>query len=178
MKTQSKFSGIAILLIVSTIRVFAQSSATADVSATIITPLMLTHSGTDMDFGNIGVQSTSGGTVILTPSGTRTTAGAGGVILPSNAGSVSAAAFRVSGQANCTYSVILPKSCILTHTNNTDFMTVDTFTSSLSTANGSGLLNASGVQNLLVGATLNIAANQVAGLYTSGTAFTVTVNYN
>lgn len=57
-------------------------------------------------------------------------------------------------------------------------MIVDHFTSSPSAANGAGVLNSKGIQTLYVGATLNVAANQTAGLYTSGTAFTVTINYN
>lgn len=178
MKRLAKKFAITTLISALAFNVFAQSSATATASATIIEPLILSHRGTDMNFGNISVQSTSGGTVVLSPSGTRTTGGAGGVSLPTSVGSVSAAVFSVSGQAHYTYTVILPTSCTLTHTNNNDFMTVDTFTSSPSTEAGAGILNESGVQNLNVGATLNVDANQTAGVYSSGTAFTVTVNYN
>lgn len=176
MKTLTKIFGIVTLMSASALSIFAQSRATATISAAIVTPLIITHDGTGMNFGNISVQATTGGTVILTPVGTRTSDG--GVILPNNIGAVSAAVFGVSGQAHYTYTVILPTNCTLTHTNNHDFMTVDTFTSSPSTATGAGVLNENGVQTLNVGATLNVAANQISGLYTSGAAFTVTVNYN
>jgi hypothetical protein len=52
-----------------------------------------------------------------------------------------------------------------------------TVTAFLSTPSVSGTLTG-GTQNLNVGATLNVAAAQPAGLYTSTTGFTVTVNYN
>jgi len=52
-------------------------------------------------------------------------------------------------------------------------MDADNFTS---TPSGTGTLS-SGTQNLTVGATLNVAAAQTPGVYTSGN-FNVTVNYN
>jgi hypothetical protein len=55
-------------------------------------------------------------------------------------------------------------------------MTANTFVSS-PTVGAGGNLGAGGSQTLYVGATLNVAANQTAGTYTSA-AFTVTVNYN
>lgn len=172
----SRIFGIVIIIIVFDFSVFAQSRASATASATIISPLILTHDGTDLNFGDLSVQHSTGGTVILSPDGTRTFGGC--VTLPGNIGSVSAAVFGVSGQANHSYSVTLPANCLLTHTNNNDNMIVDHFTSSPSTSNGAGILNSNGMQTLYVGATLNVAANQTAGLYTSGTAFTVIINYN
>jgi hypothetical protein len=53
-------------------------------------------------------------------------------------------------------------------------MTASTFTS---TPGPIGTLTA-GTQTLNVGATLNVAAAQPAGVYLSGTPFDVTVNYN
>jgi len=46
-----------------------------------------------------------------------------------------------------------------------------------STPSGTGALTG-GTQNITVGATLTVAAAQAAGVYTSGTPFSVTVNYN
>jgi hypothetical protein len=46
----------------------------------------------------------------------------------------------------------------------------------ISNPSGTGQL-VSGAQNIAVGATLTVAAGQVAGIYTSS-AFPVTVNYN
>jgi len=53
-------------------------------------------------------------------------------------------------------------------------MTVDTWTS---TPTPTGVL-AAGTGTLLVGATLHAGISQAAGTYVSGTAFSVTVNYN
>lgn len=54
-------------------------------------------------------------------------------------------------------------------------MTVDTWTSA---TNPIGAILTGGTSTLTVGATLNVAAGQAAGTYTSGTEFTVSVNYN
>ena len=123
----------------------------------------------DMSFGNIAV--ISAGTVVLDPSGSRI--GTGGVTLPSITGTITAASFDVSGGANLTYAITLPLNCIISSGGNT--MTVDTFTS---TPSSTGTLNGIGTQQLKIGATLNIAGAQTAGIYTSGSPFTVTVNYN
>lgn len=123
----------------------------------------------DMSFGNIAV--ISAGTVILDPSGSRI--GTGGVTLPAIAGTITAASFDVSGGANLTYAITLPLNCVISSGGNN--MTVDTFTS---TPVSTGTLNGIGTQQLKIGATLNIAGAQPAGNYTSGSPFTVTVNYN
>ena len=54
-------------------------------------------------------------------------------------------------------------------------MSVGTFTS---TPIATGLLSGAGTQTVTVGATLTVGASQAAGVYTSGTPFDVTVNYN
>ncbi len=146
------------------------SSATATASATIITPISIAKTA-DMNFGNIAVSSSAGGTVVLAPAGTRTTTGS--VTLPATAGSPAAASFTVTGQGNYTYSITLPSTATLTdgasHT-----MTVGTFTSNPSST---GTLS-SGTQTVSVGATLTVGAAQTPGTYTTSTPFTVTVNYN
>jgi hypothetical protein len=148
----------------------AQESATATATATIVTPISITKN-TDMNFGNVAVQSTNGGTVVMTPASVRSATG--GVTLPTTAGTVTAASFTVNGTAGYTYTITLPSSP-LTITNAGNTMTVTNFTSSPS---GTGTLTG-GTQTLNVGATLNVAAAQPAGVYISGTPFTVTVNYN
>jgi len=150
---------------------YAQS-ATATSTATVVTPITITKT-VDMNFGNISVNGT-GGTIVLAPAGTRTATG--GVVTPSTAGTVTAASFDIAGQANYTYAITLPGSATtLTHTNTVDTMTADTFTSS---PTPTGTLSVGGAQTLTVGATLHVGASQLAGVYTSGTPFTVTVNYN
>jgi len=113
----------------------------------------------------------TGGTVVLTPAGTRSVTG--DVTLPAVTGTVTAATFDVTGEANFTYSITLPAAAI-TITNGTDNMDVDTWTSN---PTPTGTLDGTGAQTLSVGATLNVAGGESSGVYTGG-PFTVTVNYN
>ena len=153
------------------------AQATASASAIIVTPISIAKVG-DMNFGNVAVQTGLGGTVILAPAGGRTLGVSGGVTLPVTNGTVTAASFTVLGNALSTYSITLPSTLTITHTNGINTMTVDAFTSNPTTTAGAGILSALGTQALTVGATLNVAAAQLAGTYASTTLFTVTVNYN
>ena len=148
----------------------AQTTATATATATIITPISISKNA-DMSFGNIAVQAATGGTVILAPAGTRSSTS--GVTLPSTVGTVSAATFTVTGSGSLTYSITLPSSVTLTHSGGVQTMAAASFTS---TPSATGTLS-SGTQDIAVGATLTVAAGQLAGVYTSGN-FNVTVNYN
>ena len=161
----------AVVLVAITSTVNAQVTGTATGSATIITPISILKT-TDMNFGNLAVSPTISGTVTLSPLGGRTTDGAGGVVLPAVNGTVAAASFTVSGLANSTYSISLPSSYIISYLTNN--MTVNAFTS---TPSAIGTLTG-GSQVIKVGATLNVAAGQVAGTYVNTTGFNVTVNYN
>jgi hypothetical protein len=151
--------------------VHAQETASATATATIVTPISITKN-VDMNFGNVAVQSTTGGTVILSPAGGRTKTG--GVTLPTTTGTVTAASFTVNGTGAYTYTITLPSSA---HSiaSGANTMTVTAFTSNPLAA--AGQLTA-GAQTLNVGATLNVAAAQPAGVYVSVTPFDVTVNYN
>lgn len=160
---------------------FAQTStsATSNASATIVTPLAISKT-TDMDFGNVAVNSNAG-TVVMTPAGVRSTTG--GALLPAVAGSPTQAVFAVTGQANYVYTVTLPSNTpAFNITSGANNMVVSDFTSNPAAGQtggaGNGVLNGSGSQTLNVGATLNLSASQAAGTYTSATPFTVTVNYN
>jgi hypothetical protein len=172
MKKKSLLTAIAIIVIFS-LNASAQVTATAPTYATIVTPISILKN-TDMNFGNVAVSSTAG-TVILAPASNRTLTG--GVTLPVTAGTVTAAQFTVSGQADYTYAITLPTADFtITNTDSVgaETMTVNAFSS---TPDATGTLT-SGTENILVGATLNVSASQVTGLYTSGTDFDVTVNYN
>ena len=149
---------------------FAQVTATASTTATIITPIAITKD-VDMSFGNIAVSPTLGGTVVLPTAGARTLTG--GVTLPVVTGTVSAASFTVTGEGNSTYSITLPSSAI-TLTAPSGTMTVENF---LSTPSNTGALSG-GTQEIKVGATLNVGASQPAGAYTNASGLFVTVNYN
>lgn len=170
MKTfKSNIAGILVFMITAPC-VSAQTSASATASATILTAISITKT-VDMSFGNISVQASTGGTVILTPAGARSVTG--GVTLPATAGTVTAASFTIGGEGSYTYAITLPGTAH-TITSGSNNMTVTAFTS---TPSGTGTLS-SGAQTLAVGGTLNVAAGQPYGSYTSETGFNVTVNYN
>lgn len=150
---------------------FAQDTESATATATIITPISLTKTA-DMSFGNIAV-GTTGGTVVLTPAGARSATD--GVTLPTvGPGTVTAAAFTVTGQGANTFTITLPSSNTIRIGAAGATMTVDNFSS---TPSGIGTLS-SGTLGITIGATLNVGASQAAGTYTSVTPFDVTVNYN
>jgi hypothetical protein len=148
----------------------AQVSATASASAFIVTPIAISKT-LDMNFGNVAVNNTPG-TVVLTTASARSVTG--GCTLPAVTGTVQAASFAVTGTAAYTYAITLPVA-LFTVVNGANSMTVNTWTSN---PTPTGVLSAGGTQTLLVGATLNVGANQASGLYTSAADFTVTVNYN
>ena len=172
MKNISKVVLAAAVMIGFSTSSFAQATATASASATIITPISITKT-IDLNFGNVAVSATTGGTVILDPTGSRTTGG-GGVTLPATTGTVAAASFDVAGAASFTYAITLPTSTV-TISSGSNSMNVTTFTSLPS---ATGTLSSGGTQTLTVGATLAVAAGQAPGSYTNTTAIPVTVNYN
>ncbi len=152
----------------------AQNNATtASASAAVITPITVVKN-VDMSFGNMAVSPSTPGSVMLSPSGIRSTGGAGGVTLPATTGTVSPASFTVSGQGNYTFAITLPTSCII-NDGSGNTMTGDAFTSNpVST----GILNISGTRILNIGATLNLSAGQHPGAYTNVSGLPITVNYN
>ena len=170
MKTLSKLSALAIVMIIFATSTFAQVTASASASAQILTPIAITKT-VDMNFGNLAVNATSG-TIVLTPASSRSNTG-GVTFLNGNNGTVTAASFTVTGLADATYSITLPAGPTTISYSGND-MTVDNWTS---TPTPTGTLTG-GTQTLNVGATLNVPASSPAGLYTSATPFDVTVNYN
>ena len=160
---------ISVLMFACVAATFGQVSATATATATIVTPIAIANAS-NMNFGNVAVNATPG-TVLLAPAGTRTATA--GVTLPAVTGTVSAATFTVAGTPGATYSITLPAGTN-TITDGTNNMTVGTWTSTPATT---GTLTG-GTETLRVGATLNVGGGQPAGVYVSGTPFTVTVNYN
>ena len=156
---------------------FGQVNATAATSATVITPISIVKA-TDLSFGTLAVSPTVAGTLVLSTAGVRDrTGGGGGVTLPAVAGTVTAAAFTVSGLAGSVYSIGLPSSIILTGTVAGSTMTVDNFISNPTVAAG-GVIAVGGSQTVNVGATLNVSAAQAAGTYSNAAGLVVTVNYN
>ncbi len=151
----------------------AQATATASASATIVTPISISKTA-DMDFGNVAVHATNGGTVVMAPAGTRTATN--GVTLPATAGTVTAASFTVSGQSGYTYAITLPQTAsVLEYASSSNQMTVDTWTS---VPAATGTLSSGGTQTLTIGGTLHVAGAQAAGVYTTASDFAITGNYN
>ena len=172
MKKITKYlTATALIIVAATPGSYAQATATASATGNIITPITISLV-TSMNFGNIAVSPTSGGTVVLSASaGTRTSTG--GVTLPATAGTVTAANFTVSGASGYTYAITLPSSATITD-GSSHTMSLGTFTSYPS---GTGVLTG-GSQTLKVGATLTVTAAQAPNAYTNSTAVPVTVNYN
>lgn len=170
MKQILRFCTSAVVILAFTANTFAQVSATATATATIVSPIAIAKD-VDMNFGNVAA-SAAPGTVVLDPAGTRTAGG--GVTLPATTGTVTAAQFTVTGTPGYTYAITLPAAA-LTITSGGPSMTVDNWTSN---PVGAGTL-AAGTSTLTVGATLNVAAGQAPGVYgIPAETFTVTVNYN
>ena len=169
-----KLFALGLLLLAFSAGSFAQVSATAPASATIVSPITISNP-VSMEFGNVAVSPTVAGTVVMDPAGLRTPTG--GVTLPGTTGTVRAASFDVGGTPNYTYSIAISLASA-TITNGGNTMTIDTWTSNPDWVVTGGTLDATGAETITVGGTLNVAAGQAAGPYTNATAVTVTVNYN
>jgi hypothetical protein len=112
----------------------------------------------------------SGGSVVITPAGTRSATG-GVVLISSSTGA--AAQFTVSGDPDFTYGITLPADGTVTLSGGVGHsMNVTGFTSNPAL---SGQLSGGGSQQLSVGATLNVGNNQPAGGYSG--SFMVIVDY-
>jgi len=169
MKTMKRIFILIVLFSGLMTTTFAQISATASASATIITPISIAKN-LDMSFGNIAVNPTApGGTVTLPASATPTRTFTGGITLPAVTGLVQAAKFTVTGEGTSAYTITIPGSItISSSSNNMSLIPV-------SNPSGSGAL-VGGTQAIYVGGTLTVSATQVVGTYTG--TFPVTVNYN
>lgn len=148
---------------------FAQTTATADISATIVNPISISKVQ-DMNFGKMAIVS-GAGNVVLSPSANKRMATGGVELVDGNQATF--ASFNVSGLAGATFSITLPTVPVVI-SNGENTMTVSNFTST--PTNTATLGN--GTKNIAVGATLHVEGNQKLGVYKSTTPFTVTVNYN
>ena len=141
-------------------------SSKATASATLLTPLSITKN-VDLNFGNIA-SSNEAGTAVLTTAGviSRT----GGVAILKGI-TPAAAKFTVIGASSETYSMQAPSSIKL-KSGSTE---LDLSLVYDKTATGNVLTGGSSV--ILVGGTLSIPANTVAGTYSNTTDLKITVNY-
>lgn len=151
----------------------ADATATAGVEATILTPIAISKTA-DLNFGSFAADSNETGTVVIATGGGRTFTG-GASAVGTGAGTVAAASFDVTGEGTATFSIALPSSSVtLTRATGTETMSVGTFVSDPA---GTGTLSG-GAATVNVGATLSVAAGQVAGTYSNATGLPVTVAYN
>lgn len=111
-------------------------------------------STTGISFGDIAV--TTGGSVTIDPTGLVSSSG--GVMLLG--GITNAAVFDVGGCASTSYTVVLPATVTLSSTSGS--MLMDNI---VSVPNGTGILDATGYQQLNIGGRLNIANGQLSGAY-------------
>ncbi|RBL91208.1 DUF4402 domain-containing protein [Chitinophaga flava] len=162
---------LAAVLCVENVSAQTSGTATANASASVVTPLTVINLNGNLSFGNIAPSGTAGA-VILAPNGTRTFTG-GVSALP---GGPSVGTFQVTGENGFTYSITLPVSVSLTNTTSGGAQTLlaNNFTSF---PTPTGVLTG-GSQTLLVGATLLVPGGSVPGVYSTATPFSVTVNYN
>jgi len=160
------------LAAVPSVALASDATATAAVEATVVQPITITKID-DLNFGSFAADADTSGTVVISTAGVRSFTG-GAAAVSSSAGTVTDASFDVTGEGTSTFSISLPTTVTLTHTNLTDTMSVGSFASNPAT---SGTLTA-GAATVTVGATLTVAAGQVPGVYSNATGLPVTVAYN
>ena len=150
----------------------APAQATGSAQANVVTPGSVVPISA-LRFGQF-IQPTAAGT--LTISIASVVSAAGGVVGMHSIGQTGTGrgpgSFSLLGSPNGQTDITLPTSINIT--NGAQTMTVDTLTAN---TNGAGKLklDATGTAVLIVGATLNVAANQAVGSY-SGT-YTITVAF-
>jgi len=144
---------------------------TTDAGAKILAAMTITESA-DMHFGTMTVPSTIA-EVDLAVGGSVTIA-SGTLTLLAQAPTSHAAAYDITGDANATYAITLPTNGSVTITEGATPMPVIDFVCSYGALTST--LDGSGDDNFTVGATLQLANAQPAGVYTG--TFDVSVAYN
>ncbi|MEO8023128.1 DUF4402 domain-containing protein [Polaromonas sp.] len=165
MKNFTRFSLLAaVIATASTLSVSAlAATATGTASATVLAPIAIA-AGTALNFGTLAGNA-SGGTVVVTAAGARSTTGT--VVVTGAA--FSAGAFTVTGTGASTFAVTYPGSFNVSANAGANTMAVVVNGAATGTLVG-------GTVSLPVGGTLTVGANQVAGSYTG--TYTMTVEYN
>ncbi|HSI70236.1 MAG TPA: DUF4402 domain-containing protein [Gillisia sp.] len=161
----------AIVMIAFTANSFGQVEASVATSANVITPITI-EGVNALNFGDI-VGTAAGGTVTVSATGERSSSVTD--LLIATTGTISAASFTVTGEAEYGFDITLPESYVVSNTDATPAtMAVDTFTSA---PDATGTLTA-GTETVTVGATLTLIENQASGTYTSTDGLAITVQYN
>jgi hypothetical protein len=160
-----------ILMALTSVNVMAQSSATAssDASAKIVKAITLTNERM-LNFGTL-VPTNAAGDVIITSDNTRPVIT--NVKYIGQESDYSSALFTVTGEQEYNFALTLPGNDEVTLSSGSNTMVVKNFTSELDETGNE--FPESGSIEFGVGATLEVQANQVSGLYEG--SFNVTVAY-
>ena len=176
---KTKFFTLAIAILGFTSASFAQSTATnatANASATLLTPLSITKS-VDLNFGNIA-SSNETGTAILSTAGVVTRTGGVAVLTGIQA---TAAKFTVTGDAAQKFTMTAPASIGLSSGTGDPLNLVLEYKTdlgaTLTAPSATGVVLTGGSRDIFVGGTLTVPANTVAGTYTNTTDLKITVAY-
>jgi len=140
------------------------SSANGSATATIVSPIVLTHdSGAALGFGRF--TTGTGGTVTVSVAGVGSVGGDVGFVPGS---SNSADAFSVTGDAARSFSIATGAGTVSNGTTSINFTTTASASSSTLSGTGTG--------SFTVGGTLTLAGTEAAGAYTGSYSATVTYN--
>ncbi len=158
----------SVIAIVSATPAFANSgntsTAAGSATATIVAPIVLTHtSGAALGFGRF--TTGTGGSVSVSDAGAATVGG-DVAFVPGSAST--ADAFTVAGDASRVYSITTTGGSV------SNAGTSMTFTTSPSAA--SGTLSSTGTGSFTVGGTLTVTGSEPAGGYSG--SYDATVTYN
>ncbi len=170
MKRGAKLIVISVILLVSNVKIKAQSSANAFASATIVTPLMVTSEGYQ-GFETIANKTSFSDNFLLKNNVPGVNNAFINILSVKN--TVTAADFTINGGIGDVYTITLPGSVLLVNTNGIEKMTANLVTENLPQQ---GALNL-GKQRIKVDAGLYVDNGQLPGRYSSQ-AFDVTVNFN
>jgi hypothetical protein len=160
-----------ILSIVFSTQCIAQASASAVVNTVVrvVEPITIRKS-LDLNFGNV-LSGYNPGSLTLSPDGTRT---ANGLQISNAVQGEASPAQAIVTHGDHNYSITLPDSFTLYNQGNPNqtilinqFRVAPSINSEME-----------GADILKIGATLNLEANQVPGIYTNPSGFNVTVTYN
>lgn len=167
MKKAIIFAALAATAAVSSPAFAAPSSATASGSATatVITPITLTHDAAGvLNFGSFTSDVTAGSVTV--DRNTNAGAATGGVTLVGGT-PTTADSFTVGGDATRAFTISTTGGSVSNGATTMAFTTA---------ANANGTLNASGAATFKVGGTLTVPASAAQGTYTGTYGATVTYN--
>lgn len=140
------------------------STATGSATATVVSPIVLTHTtGAALGFGKF--TTGTGGTVVVTSANVASVTGDVGFVPGST---TSADAFSLIGDASRSFSISTTGGSVSQGASSM------TFTTTPSAATGT--TSATGTANFTVGGTLTVVSTATAGAYTG--TYNATVTYN